>query len=87
MAHTEAIILSMTPYERENPQVLNASRKKRIAAGCGLQVVDVNRLIKQFEMVQQLTKQMTKGRMPSIPGMGGLGGFMGHGRGKKKRRK
>ena len=87
MAHTEAIILSMTPFERENPQVLNASRKKRIAAGCGLQVVDVNRLLKQYEMVQQLTKQMTKGRMPSIPGMGGLGGLMGHGRSKKKRRK
>ena len=49
--------------------------------------MDVNRLLKQYEMVQQLTKQMTKGRMPSIPGMGGLGGLMGHGRSKKKRRK
>ena len=87
MAHTEAIILSMTPYERENPQVLNASRKKRIATGCGLQVVDVNRLLKQYEMVQQLTKQMSKGRMSGLPGMGGMGGFLGHGRGKKKRRK
>ena len=86
MAHTEAIILSMTPQERENPQILNASRKKRIAAGCGLQVVDVNRLLKQFELMQQLTRQMTKGRMPSLPGMGGMG-FMGHGKGKKKRRK
>ncbi len=44
MAHNEAIILSMTPLERENPQILGASRKKRIAAGCGLEVVDVNRL-------------------------------------------
>ena len=86
MARTEAIILSMTPQERENPQILNASRKKRIAAGCGLQVVDVNRLLKQYEMIQQLTKQMTKGRMPSLPGLGSFGGF-GHGRGKKKRRK
>ena len=85
MARTEAIILSMTPKERENPQILNASRKKRIAAGCGLQVVDVNRLLKQYEMVQELTKQMSKGRMPSLPGMGGFG--FGHGRGKKKRRK
>ena len=85
MARTEAIILSMTPKERENPQILNASRKKRIAAGCGLQVVDVNRLIKQYEMVQQLTKQMSKGFMPNLPGMGGFG--FGHGRGKKKRRK
>lgn len=46
IAHTEAIILSMTPEERENPQILGASRKKRIAAGCGLDVVDVNRLLK-----------------------------------------
>lgn len=81
-AHTEAIILSMTPLERENPQILNASRKKRIAAGCGLEVVDVNRLLKQFEMMQQLTKQMSKGRMPSM--MGGMGGRM-HGFGRKKR--
>ncbi len=81
MAHTEAIILSMTPLERENPQILNASRKKRIAAGCGLQVVDVNRLLKQFEMMQQLTKQFSKGRMP---GMMGMGGRM-HGFGRKKR--
>ena len=48
MAHTKAIILSMTPLERENPQILNASRKRRIAAGCGLQVVDVNRLLKSL---------------------------------------
>ena len=79
MAHTEAIILSMTPLERENPQILNASRKRRIAAGCGLEVVDVNRLLKQFDMMQQLTKQMSKGRMPM-----GMGGRM-HGFGRKKR--
>ena len=57
LAHTEAIILSMTPQERENPSILNSSRKKRIAAGCGLQVVSVNRLLKEFEMMQQMTKQ------------------------------
>ena len=79
ITHTEAIILSMTPQERENPQILNASRKKRIAAGCGLQVSDVNRLLKQFEMMQQLTKQVTKGR--------GLPGRMTHGLGRKKKRK
>ena len=78
LAHTEAIILSMTPQERENPQILNASRKKRIAAGCGLQVSDVNRLIKQFEMLQQLTKQATKG---------GFGGRMSHGLGRRKKKK
>lgn len=82
MARTEAIILSMTPLERENPQILNASRKRRIAAGCGLEVVDVNRLLKQFEMMQELTKAMTKGRMPSM--LGGRGGRM-HGFGRKKR--
>ncbi len=61
LAHTEAIILSMTPLERENPQILNASRKRRIAAGCGLEVVDVNRLLKQFDMMQQITKQIDPG--------------------------
>ena len=78
LAHTEAIILSMTPLERENPQILNASRKKRIAAGCGLQVSDVNRLLKQFEMLQQLTKQASKG---------GFGGKLTHGFGRRKKKK
>ena len=89
MAHNKAIIRSMTPQERENPQILNASRKKRIAAGCGLEVVDVNRLLKSFEMLQQMTKAMTKGKLR------GLGGMMGgmpnmnrmHGFGRKKRLK
>lgn len=86
MAHTEAIILSMTPLERENPQVLNASRKRRIAAGCGLEVVDVNRLLKQFDMMRELTKQLSRGRMPSMLGGRGGGGRM-HGFGRKKRLK
>ena len=93
MAHNKAIILSMTPLERENPQVLNASRKKRIAAGCGLEVVDVNRLLKSFEMLQQMTSAMAKGKMRG--GLGGLMGGMGgkvakgamHGFGRKKRLK
>ena len=59
LARTEAIILSMTPYERDNPEVLNFSRKKRIAAGCGLKVEDVNRLLKQFNATQQLMKQLS----------------------------
>ena len=82
LAHTEAIILSMTPQERENPSILNSSRKKRIAAGCGLQVVDVNRLLKEFGMMQQMTKQMTKmagkrrkGKFGKFPG--GMPGGMG----------
>ena len=84
MAHTEAIILSMTPQERETPQILNASRKKRIAAGCGLEVVDVNRLLKQFEMMQELTKAMSKGRMPAMFGGGGRSSRL-YGFGRKKR--
>ena len=59
LSRTEAIILSMTPFERENPSALNSSRKKRIAAGSGTSVVDVNRLLKQYDMMQQMTKQMT----------------------------
>ena len=74
MAHTEAIILSMTPAERENPSLLNSSRKKRIAAGSGTQVVDVNRLLKQFEMMQQMTRQMAGGKLAKKMGrFGGMG--------------
>ncbi len=80
LSHTEAIILSMTPAEREDPSVLNASRKRRIAAGSGCAVMEINRLLKQFDMMQQLTKQVTRGRFT------GFGG-MGHGLGKKKRKK
>ena len=79
MARTEAIILSMTPYEREHPNVIAASRKKRIAAGSGTKVEDVNRLLKSFEQMQKLIKQF------SGPGMGkkmkrmarSFGGFKG----------
>ncbi len=80
----EAIILSMTPYERENPSVLNSSRKKRIAAGSGTQVADVNRLLKQFEMLQTMTKQFAGGgKMPRGMRklMGKRGGFPGMGGG------
>ena len=89
MAHSKAIIPSMTPRERENPQILNASRKRRIAAGCGLEVVDVNRLLKSFEALQQLTKSLTKGKMRGMGammgGMGGLGGGSMRSFGRKKR--
>ena len=89
MARQEAIILSMTPSERENPSLLNSSRKKRIAAGSGTQVVDVNRLLKQFEAMQQMMKQFSGknmkkmqkklGRMGGMGGLGGLGGLGGFG--------
>ncbi|MBO5340939.1 MAG: signal recognition particle protein [Oscillospiraceae bacterium] len=88
LAQTEAIILSMTPAEREDPKLLNSSRKKRIAAGSGTQVVDINRLLKQYEMMQSLTKQFSGGKMSKnmrrmmgkggkgFPGLGGgRGGF------------
>lgn len=72
MAHTEAIILSMTKRERDNPEILNFSRKKRIAAGCGLNVEDVNRLLKQFEGTQKLMKQLSGGGKRKGRGMGGF---------------
>ena len=59
LARTEAIILSMTRQERENPAILNSSRKKRIAAGSGTSVVDINRLLKQFDMMQQMARQLS----------------------------
>ncbi|MBQ7692504.1 MAG: signal recognition particle protein [Oscillospiraceae bacterium] len=86
MARQEAIILSMTMAERENPAILNSSRKKRIAAGSGTTVVDVNRLVKQYEAMQQMTKQLTGKNMKKLQkkmgrmngGGGGLfGGFPG----------
>ncbi|MEE0434073.1 MAG: signal recognition particle protein [Peptococcaceae bacterium] len=73
MDHTRAIILSMTPEERRNPKIINGNRRKRIAAGSGLKVQDVNRLIKQFEQSQTFMKQFgamasgkggKKGRLP-----------------------
>ncbi len=66
MAHIEAIVLSMTKYERKHPEVLKASRKKRIASGSGRSVEEVNRLLKQFETMQKMMKQMASGnfKMP-----------------------
>ena len=61
MAHVEAIILSMTPEERHNPDIIKASRKQRIAKGCGLTVTDVNRLLNQFEEMKKLMKMMKNG--------------------------
>ncbi len=82
MGRVEAIIQSMTPYERENPNVLGSSRKRRIAAGSGTRVEDVNKLLKQFETMQKMIKQFTgpgaskkmkklqkRGGFPGLPGM------------------
>ena len=75
LSRTEAIILSMTPAEREDPSLLNNSRKKRIAAGSGTQVVDINRLLKQFELMQQMSKQFSGKNMKKLGRMGKFGGF------------
>ncbi|MBF0380045.1 MAG: signal recognition particle protein [Magnetococcales bacterium] len=83
----EAIILSMTVAERKKHQILNASRKRRIAAGSGTSVQEVNRMLKQFVQTQKMMKKMGKmgpkgmfgGGMPNIPGLGGGGGMGGLG--------
>jgi len=75
----EAIIFSMTPLERENPEVLDLSRKKRIARGCGQQMDDINRFIKQFDQMRKMMHQMSKN-----PGMMGGAGAPGVGAAKKK---
>lgn len=79
MARTEAIILSMTPKERENPSIIAASRKRRIAAGAGVRVEDVNKLLKSFEQMRAMIKQFSgpgMGRkMKRMRGMGGFPGF------------
>jgi signal recognition particle subunit SRP54 len=85
MKHMEAIVLSMTPKERSRPEILNNSRRKRIAAGCGRPVVEVNQLIKQFDMMRQMmgnkgmmSKMMSMmggGGMPDMASMGRMGGM------------
>ena len=63
MAHIEAIVLSMTPYERKHPECLKASRKLRISKGCGRDVAEINRLLKQFEEMKKMMKMMGNGNM------------------------
>lgn len=72
MKRVEAIINSMTSEERNNPKILNANRRKRIARGSGVQVRDVNDVIKQFRDMQTMMGQLRKGRFPNIPGLSGL---------------
>lgn len=81
VARKKAMMLSMTPAERENPDLLNPSRRRRIAAGSGNSVVEVNRMIKQFKEARKMMQQMSKGNM-NIPGMdqmlgGGIKGKLG----------
>ena len=93
IAHTEAIIHSMTHEERENPSLLNGTRKLRISKGCGQDAATVNKLIKDFEMARKMMKEMMGGGKAGMMGamMGGGGGgrtpVAGHGTGKGKSRK
>lgn len=77
MKKNEAIILSMTKQERDNPSILKASRKNRIAKGAGVTVTDVNRLLSQYDKTKQAMKQMSRmmagGKMPNMGGMPGMG--------------
>ena len=79
MARMEAIILSMTPKERENPNIIGASRKKRIANGAGVKVEDVNRLLKSFDQMKSMIKKFSGPgagkKMKRMRGMGSMGGF------------
>ncbi|MFZ4595742.1 MAG: signal recognition particle protein, partial [Verrucomicrobiaceae bacterium] len=88
MKHMEAMVLSMTPGERTNPGLLNASRKKRVAAGSGRPVMELNQLLQQFEMMRAMMKNqglmgqmmsgmMGAGGMPGMPSMSGFGGGKG----------
>ena len=79
MDRVEAIILSMTPKERSNPEILNPSRKHRIAKGAGVDIAEVNRLVKQFEQMRKMMKQMPgmMGGGKRKGGLGALGGMMG----------
>jgi signal recognition particle subunit SRP54 len=72
LKRTEAIIRAMTPIERRDPSVLNASRRRRIAAGAGTQLPEVNKLVKQFSEMQKLMKQLSGGGK-----RGALGSLMG----------
>ena len=79
IAHMKAIVYSMTPKEREDPDSLNPSRRRRIAAGSGRPVVEVNRMIKQFNQSKQMMNQMSKGNMKGLDGLmgGGVSGKLG----------
>ena len=88
MKHMEAMVLSMTPGERTNPGLLSASRKKRVAAGSGRPVMELNQLLQQFEMMRAMMKNqglmgqmmsgmMGAGGMPGMPSMSGFGGGKG----------
>jgi len=82
MNHLKAVVYSMTPQERTNPDVLNPSRRRRIAAGAGRPIHEVNRMIKQFNQMKKMMNQVSKGNMSGMEqlmGNSGMGGGMGGG--------
>ncbi|UFS61001.1 signal recognition particle protein [Subtercola endophyticus] len=84
IVRTEAIIQSMTKAERQNPKLLNGSRRVRIARGSGMTVTDVNQLVQRFEQAAKMMKTVARGGVPNIPGMGPVpGAGFGGGRGKQ----
>ncbi|AIG65276.1 signal recognition particle protein [Weissella tructae] len=83
MAHIKAIVYSMTPAERENPDLLNPSRRRRLAAGAGRPVVEVNKLIKQFNEMKKMMGQVMNGNMAGMEQMMGAMGMGGQGSGMK----
>ena len=85
IVRTEAIIQSMTRAERQNPKLLNGSRRLRIARGSGMTVTDVNQLVQRFEQAAKMMKTVARGGMPQIPGMGPIpGGAGAYGGGKRQ---
>lgn len=84
IVRTEAIIQSMTKAERQNPKLLNGSRRLRIAKGSGTTVTEVNSLVQRFEQAAKMMKTVAKGGVPQIPGMGPMPGMAGGYAGKKK---
>ena len=79
LVRTRAIIESMTPIERNNPKILNGSRRARISLGSGRAISEINSLVERFSQAQKVMKQMRSGAMPNIPGMGGLPNMGGMG--------
>src|SRR6195952_744606 len=73
IVRTEAIIQSMTPGERQNPKLLNGSRRLRIARGSGMTVTDVNQLVQRFDQAAKMMKTVARGGMPQVPGMAPIG--------------
>ena len=93
LARIEAIISSMTPAERKNDQLINGSRRKRIAAGSGTSVEDVNRLLKQFAEMKRMLQMFSRGGSAAVRGMKGVpkiqqheGFATPHGAGKKRKK-